>query len=128
MALGDLFRPKHKHSDAAVRAEAVRALGGDDAALLAEIARSDDDPQLRRIAVDKLTDPDVLAGIADAEADPAVRAHARSRAVDRYLSVAMSGQGDLDGVIVWLAGRGEQRPLAQLACRAPSPHARKAAL
>ncbi|HWM85914.1 MAG TPA: DUF349 domain-containing protein, partial [Kofleriaceae bacterium] len=128
MALGDLFRPKHKHSDAAVRAEAVRALGGEDAELLAEIARSDDDPRVRRIAVDKLTDPDLLAQIAGSEPDPSVRAHARSRAVDRFLSSALSGQGDLDGAILWLAGLDEQRPLAQLACRAPTAQHRRRAL
>src|SRR6266545_2322427 len=128
MALGDLFRPKHKHSDATVRAEAVRALGVEDARLLADIARSDDDPSIRRLAVDKLTDPDLLAEIAASEQDPTVRAHARSRAVDRFLSAALSGQGDLDGAILWLAGLDEQRPLAQLACRAPSAQHRRRAL
>jgi len=128
MALGDLFRPKHKHSDAAVRAEAVRAMSGDDAKLLADIARSDDDPQVRRIALDKLTDPDLLAELADTEPDPGVRAHARGRAVDRFLSAVMSGQGDVDGAILWLAGLGEQKPLAQLACRAPSAQHRRRAL
>src|SRR6266545_694640 len=128
MALGDLFRPKHKHSDATVRAEAVRALGVEDARLLADIARSDDDPSIRRLAVDKLTDPDLLAEIAASEQDPQVRAHARSRAVDRFLSAALSGQGDLDGAILWLASLDEQRPLAQLACRAPSAQHRRRAM
>src|SRR5262245_32028830 len=125
MALGDLFRPKHKHSDAQVRAEAVRGMSGEDAQLLAEIARGDDDPQIRKLALDKLSDPDLLAELADSEPDPAVRAHARSRAVDRFLSAALSGQGDLDGAILWLAGLDEQRPLAQLACRAPSAQHRR---
>jgi hypothetical protein len=106
----------------------VRALGGDDTELLADIARSDDDPQVRRIALDKLTDPDLLAQLADRESDPAVRAHARGRAVDRFLSAALAGQGDLDGAILWLAGLEEQRPLAQLACRAPSAQHRRRAL
>jgi hypothetical protein len=128
MALGDLFRPKHKHSDAAVRAEAVRALGGDDTALLADIARSDDDPQVRRIALDKLSDPDLLAELAERESDPSVRAHARNRAVDRFLSAALAGQGDVDGAILWLAGLDEQRPLAQLACRAASAQHRRRAV
>ena len=128
MALGDLFRPKHKHSDASVRAEAVQGLGGEDAALLAEIARSDDDPHVRRLAMEKLTDPDLLAQLASSEPDPAVRAQARSRAVDRFLSAALSGQGDPEAAILWLAGFDEQRPLAQLACRAPSPLHRRHAL
>ena len=128
MAIGDLFRPKHKHSDAAIRAEAVESLGTDDRELLVEIARSDSDPAVRRLAIDKLSDPEVLAELVAAEPDPAVRDRAKARAVDRFLSSALSGEGDTIAAIEWLGGTDEQRPLAQLACRAPDADHRRRAL
>ncbi len=119
MAIGDLFRPKHKHSDVTTRVEVVRGLGAEDADLLAEIASTDDDAQVRRLALDKLSDADALARIAASERDPALRAHALERATARFTVQAMSGQ-DVEGALVWLGGLDEQRPLAQLACRASS--------
>jgi hypothetical protein len=119
MAIGDLFRPKHKHSDVTTRVEVVRGLGAEDADLLAEIASTDDDAQVRRLALDKLSDADALARIAASERDPALRAHALERATERFTVQAMSGQ-DVEGALVWLGGLDEQRPLAQLACRASS--------
>jgi len=50
MGFSDLFKPKWKHSNPDVRADAVRSLGDDEAALLANIARSDADARVRRIA------------------------------------------------------------------------------
>jgi hypothetical protein len=120
MAIGDLFRPKHKHSDVGTRVEVVRGLGADDTDLLAEIATSDDDAEVRRLALDKLNDPDLLARIASSEADPGVREHALARATERFTAQALAGQGDVEGALVWLGGLSEQRPLAQLACRASS--------
>ena len=119
MAIGDLFRPKHKHSDVATRVEVVRGLTAEDAELLAEIASTDDDAQVRRLALDKLSDADALARIAASERDPALRAHALERATERFTVQALSGQ-DVEGALVWLGGLEEQRPLAQLACRATS--------
>ena len=56
MGFTDLFRPKWKHSDPEVRAEAVRQLGDDQAALLATIAKSDADARVRRIALKRIDD------------------------------------------------------------------------
>jgi hypothetical protein len=127
MAIGDLFRPKHKHSDVATRVEVVRGLGADDADLLAEIASTDDDAQVRRLAVDKLHDADALARIAASERDPALRAHALARATERFTVQAMAGQ-DVEGALIWLGGLDEQRPLAQLACGAATFSRRERAL
>ncbi|HEU5057620.1 MAG TPA: DUF349 domain-containing protein [Kofleriaceae bacterium] len=105
----------------------VRGLGADDAELLAEIASTDDDAQVRRLAVDKLHDADALARIAASERDPALRAHALARATERFTVQAMAGQ-DVEGALVWLGGLDEQRPLAQLACRAATFSLRERAL
>ena len=51
MGIADLFRPKYRHSDVRVRTEAVKALTADDAAILAQVARTDRDIGVRRIAM-----------------------------------------------------------------------------
>jgi hypothetical protein len=51
MGLVDLFRAKHRHSNAQVRAEAVRAMTPDDTELV-KVARTDRDIGVRRIAIE----------------------------------------------------------------------------
>ncbi len=48
LGIADLFRPKYRHSDVRVRAEAVRSLTADDAAILVQVARTDRDIGVRR--------------------------------------------------------------------------------
>ena len=54
MFLADLFRPKWKHSKPSVRLDAIKALT--DQALLAKIAKTDSDPEVRDAAEKRLTD------------------------------------------------------------------------
>jgi hypothetical protein len=61
MALVDLFKPKWKHSDVTVRMNAVRSLDPSETTTLAQIARNDSDEGVRRLAIRRLEDPDVLA-------------------------------------------------------------------
>ena len=67
MGIADLFRPKYRHSNIRVRTEAVRALTRDDAAILEQVARTDRDIGVRRIAIEKIDTPDILAELASAE-------------------------------------------------------------
>src|ERR1043166_462496 len=67
MGIADLFRPKHRHSDVRVRSEAVRALTADDAATLIQIARTDRDAGVRRLAIERISTADALPEIAAAE-------------------------------------------------------------
>src|SRR5882724_1253783 len=67
MGIADLFRPKYRHSDPRVRAEAVRALTSDDAATLVQIARTDRDVGVRRLAIERIGTAEVLAEIASAD-------------------------------------------------------------
>jgi hypothetical protein len=57
MGIVDFFRPKHRHSNPQVRAEAVRALGADDADVLMQVAQADRDPAVRRLAIERITRP-----------------------------------------------------------------------
>src|SRR3981189_3125354 len=78
MAILDRFRThaRHKYPDAAVRLAFVQELPLEERELLAEIARDDADPRVRRAAVGKLMAPSALAAVARAHRDAQVRAQA----------------------------------------------------
>src|SRR5574338_1641310 len=88
MGSADLFRPKYRHSDVRVRTEAVRALTSDDAAILVQVARTDHDIGVRRIAIEKIDEATVLAEIAAAETERSLREFAGERAAQLYASTA----------------------------------------
>jgi uncharacterized pyridoxal phosphate-containing UPF0001 family protein len=90
MPLLDRFRtrPGWQHKDAEVRATAVRELPPDQQDLLAEIARTDDDPRVRRAAVKRLADPATLAQCVQADPDEGVR----NEAMELLLGMAVNGQ------------------------------------
>ena len=69
--------PGWQSEDPSVRAATVRDLGGDSWALLVEIARHDEDPAVRREAVGRIQDIEILAAIAVDDADEVVREQAR---------------------------------------------------
>ena len=75
MTILDRFRaqPGQRHADPAVRLAFVQDVAIDQRALLAEIAREDEDPRVRKAAVAKLMDPAALASVAAADADQNVR-------------------------------------------------------
>ena len=130
MGLTDLFRPKYRHSDAAVRANAVRQMGADEAELVARIARDDRDTAVRRIAMDRIEDPAVLAELAAREPDPALRDHARSRASGLWAARALAAErsGAVEDALAGLARVGDQRALADVAARAVDATVREVAL
>jgi hypothetical protein len=128
MGITDLFRPKHRHSDVRVRAEAVRALTADDAATLIQIARTDRDVGVRRLAIERVVTADVLAEIAAADSDRSLRAFAGERAAQLWLHHACSEDPDQAGTA--LAGMiklGDQRALVDVVVRAESATIRKRA-
>src|SRR5690349_8044759 len=119
MGITDFFRPKYRHSDVKVRLEAVRALGSEDSDILASIARSDREPSVRRVAIEKLDEAEVLAGIARDENERSLRDLAGSRAASLWVTLACSGEPEqasaaLDG----LKALGDQRAVAEIAARA----------
>lgn len=128
MGIADLFRPKYRHSDVRVRAEAVRALTSDDAATLIQIARTDRDAGVRRLAIERIATADVLAEIAAAEREPSLRDLAGERAAELWLSHACSKDPEKAGTA--LAGMiklGDQRALVDVVVRAENATIRKRA-
>ena len=69
-------QPRWKHADPAVRAAAVYDLGPDDGEALRALAREDADARVRRAAVKRIDDVGVLADIARTDPDEDVRAEA----------------------------------------------------
>ncbi len=128
MGIADLFRPKYRHSDARVRAEAVRALTSDDAATLVQIARTDRDIGVRRLAIERIGTAEVLADIADKERERSLQDLATARAAQLWMSHACSKDPEEAGAaLVGIIKLGDQRALVDVIVRAESPTIRKRA-
>src|SRR4051794_19585766 len=69
-------QPRWKHTDPAVRAAAVYELGPDDGEALRALAREDSEARVRRAAVTRVDDPAVLADVARTDPDEDVRTEA----------------------------------------------------
>jgi uncharacterized protein DUF349 len=125
MALLDRFRahPAWQSPDPQVRAAAVRQLGADQAELLASIARTDEDPRVRRAAVQRLDDPAALAERARGDDDEAVR----QEATGRLLHMAEAAEDVAIGEAA-LAGLADTRHLSTVAREARLASIRAAAV
>ena len=84
MGILDRFKtqPKWKSTDPTVRAAGVQEISEDEQELLASIARTDDDPRVRRAAVSKLGTVAVLADAVRSDADEGVRDEAAGVLLD----------------------------------------------
>jgi hypothetical protein len=84
MGLLDRFKPqpRWKHADATVRMAGVQEVPEEEQELLAELARTDDDARVRRVAVSKLGNVAVLSEIARSETDAEVRDEAAGVLLD----------------------------------------------
>jgi hypothetical protein len=128
MGIADLFRPKHRHSDVRVRAEAVKALTSDDAAILVQVARTDRDIGVRRLAIEKIDEAEVLAELAAAETERSLRDLAGERAAELWTQTACSGDAEAAGAaLTGMIKIGDQHALVEVAVRAELPPTRKRA-
>jgi hypothetical protein len=128
MGIADLFRPKYRHSDVRVRTQAVKALTADDAAILVQVARTDSDIGVRRLAIGKIDEANVLAEIAAAETERSLRDFAGERAAQLWSSHACSDDEEeanqgLGGIIKL----GDQHALVEVAVNAAIASVRKRA-
>ncbi len=122
MALLDRFRaqPRQKHPDPAVRLAFVQEIPLTEHDVLAEMARGDADPRVRRAAVAKLMEPASLAGIARDDADEGVRSQALTMLRDIALE-AFEGTGEKESLaaIAAIAALPDVRTLASIAKTGP---------
>lgn len=130
MGFLDLFRPKWKHSDPNVRLEAIKDLSSeDDLPRLMQVARHDRDVRVRRIAVKKIDDPDLLIEVAQAEPDEDLRRDAVDKAAELMLSAVLQadGAGEAAAAIAKLKSGDatrDERLLCDVVCRARLSEAR----
>lgn len=114
MGFVDLFRKKWKHSDAEVRAAAVRELAPTDVEVLEGIAQSDKDAGVRRVAIKKLEDPTILARIAREDPDESLRQIAAEKAAGILIGAAVSDGAEEDCQLA-LEQITDERALAEVA-------------
>jgi hypothetical protein len=125
MGFIDLFRPKWRHSDSDVRAEAVRNLGADQLGALAQVAQKDKDARVRRIAVKRLDDPAVLTAIASSDPDESIRELAGEKASGLRVAAALVDGPSAERAVGELRA---DRDLAEVARRAARAEARRLAV
>ena len=128
MGIADFFRPKYRHSDVRVRTEAVKALTAEDAAILEQVARTDRDIGVRRLAIEKIKVPDVLAGLGEAETERSLRELITERAAELWVSGACSKDPDeANTALAGIIKLGDQHALVSVVVRAATPAIRKRA-
>jgi len=130
MALADLFRPKHKHSNSDVRAAAVAAMDMDNLDLLVEVAERDGDSAIRKSAIAKIADPEILAKVAESQDDSKLREYAMGRALKSWLADAI-GSEDIavaKASFNHAAAHGGDKAIAEIAGLAKSAEVRAQAL
>jgi hypothetical protein len=124
MPLLDRFRsrPAWQSKDPEIRASAVRQLGPDQQDLILAIAREDEDPRVRRLAVRKLSDVSTLGAIAREDTDAGVRSEA-TEILER-----MAMEDEEGAALPALDALGDARHLVAAAKSARHPSVRRAAL
>lgn len=126
MAFADFFRPKWKHSDVDIRAEAVRGLGEDDLRILEQVLRGDEDVRVRRIALQKVEDPQLLDAVAESDADKGLRRAAAEKAQALLLRAALGNdQGSAEEALARIAA---PKTLVEVVKQAACEPVRQAAL
>jgi hypothetical protein len=125
MAILDRFRPqpRQKHPDPAVRLAYVQEIPLDDRDAISSMAREDEDPRVRKAAVEKLMDVTVLGELLRRDADEQVRSQAaamlRGIALDTFEGVGESESLDAvdaldDGKMLALIAKTARREIVAL--------------
>src|SRR3954463_10634416 len=128
MSFLDRFKPqpRWKHPDAAVRAAAVAEIpdGAEHRTVIEELAASDPDVRVRTSAIDRVADLSVLTRLARTEQDPELR----RRLADRLGEIAIApAPTDADAALA-LDGLDDPRQFSTIAKSSPHDTVRAAAL
>lgn len=126
MKLLERFRaqPEWQSDDPAMRVSAVRELADAEQGLLGEIARHDDDPGVRRVAVERLTDAATIADLLAAGAEHDQDVIGAATTVARNLLIDASDGTSTDVVLAALT---DERDVAAVARSATTEAVSRAA-
>lgn len=128
MAFLDRFKPqpKWKHADPAVRAASIAEMPRDaeHVAVVEELASSDDDLRVRRAAVERLDDVEVLVRLARTERDMDLR----RQITERLVGIALEPASDDAAAARALEGIEDQKQCSTIAKMSPYETVRTAAL
>ena len=128
MSFLDRFKPqpRWKHTDPAVRAEAVNTIPDDEehVEVLRELAREDADIRVRRLTGARLTRVEDLVQLARAERDEELR----REYADRLVAIATAGSATDANAALALEGLNDQKHFASIAKSSPFDTVRTAAL
>jgi hypothetical protein len=102
-------QPRWKHTDPAIRLEAIKEL--DDQVELSLLAEQDGDVRVRRAAIAKTAEVATLGRVSTADADT----ETRDRAADRLLAIATANSDDLARALAAAAALTEGKRLSTLA-------------
>ncbi len=120
------FKPKWQHRNPTKRCEAIAVLHLDDPALLT-LARHDQVAEVRKAAISKLTEIEVLGEIAETEPHTSVGQHAAARLEDLVCGRA-KGAPALNERLHFLAHKHVQRSIAAIARQGKETELRSAAI
>lgn len=125
--LANLFKPKWSHPDPAVRARAADKLDPSQPRqhlTLKDLALQDTSPDVRRVAITRLTDPEILMQILDQEQDIALRDISGERFCELFLSTENPSRSGLD----WIARISSEPTLKLIILKSQIPEINEAAL
>ncbi|MBL7249829.1 DUF349 domain-containing protein [Alloalcanivorax marinus] len=126
--LGNLFKPRWRHRDADVRAQAATALNPDqDSELLARLARDDDSPRVRAAAAAALLDLSLLDQLIAKDTDAAVR-DAASERIMALLAGTVAGAPAAETRLRLIRHTDNPRVLMHVVRHSPDAASREAAL
>ena len=127
MGFFDLFRPRWKHSDPAIRIDAVKSLTPEDVVELGQVVRRDKDARVRRLALKKISDPALLEEVAEHDPDESLRRDAADKRSELLLSTALSDEDESEslGAVAHLSS---PKALVDVVCRSSFEAVQQAAL
>ncbi|MBK9072396.1 MAG: DUF349 domain-containing protein [Myxococcales bacterium] len=116
----DFFRAYVQRGTTAARRAAVNKLGGGDSdvAILARLAATDEDLAIRKLAIERLEPPELLAEVAKRQSDPALRQLASEKAATQWGHVASSGGEQAQAALAGLLAFGCDVSLLAVTLRA----------
>jgi len=96
MSLLDVFKPKWQNSEPAMRKQAVQNLGSTDLDALLEVAKNDEDAEIRKIAVQKISSIVHLSNLLKTERDASVQSAIKENLKKYWLKTIKNHTGRPD--------------------------------